>query len=463
VVDALTAQGAGFNVLNAAFAGGADPAGAADSAAAWQAAMNALPASGGAVIVPPGTYKLASTVTNAVTPTYIVCPGGRWATTANYTGSGDCIRMLNTTAGGGGFWGGGVTGLYINGSAASAGACGLHIGDGEQYYLDVAVEHFNGAGSIGVHLDNTVWWTEKCHGTIFARDCTSHVVFDVTGATTSTSSFGYLDLTCYLYAQANQDGVVVQNGAYPYHGRLAIKGNFQGSASAVTNAVLRITGTIPAGHPGAGNRAQVTRCQLDIQAEVQTAANQPSTIIFGGSAGQNAILGCYGIMDFTQGTGTFTQTNLPAATNSNTFIYSGPVLGDVSLNPAGILPAAASIGPHVSGRSFINGSNGNTFPNSGDFFSATLAASITVNLNPSAAATIAAPQRKTIIIKQAAAGGPYTVTWPHTGSPTTSAPTVNWAGGTAPTMTATANAVDVYKLETYDGATWYGTASQNVS
>lgn len=56
-----------------------------------------------------------------------------------------------------------------------------------------------------------------------------------------------------------------------------------------------------------------------------------------------------------------------------------------------------------------------------------------------------------------------TVTWPHNASPTTTSPKVIWAGGTAPTMTATANAIDVYYLETLDGATWYGRAAQNMS
>jgi hypothetical protein len=41
IVDALTAMGAVGNILNAAYAGGADPTGVADSTAAIQAAINA--------------------------------------------------------------------------------------------------------------------------------------------------------------------------------------------------------------------------------------------------------------------------------------------------------------------------------------------------------------------------------------------------------------------------------------
>lgn len=68
VVDALTASGVGLNVLNAAFAGGADPTGTADSTAAIQAALNAATA-GQAVLVPPGTYKTNTvlTIPNGVT------------------------------------------------------------------------------------------------------------------------------------------------------------------------------------------------------------------------------------------------------------------------------------------------------------------------------------------------------------------------------------------------------------
>jgi Pectate lyase superfamily protein len=463
LVDVVRGMGAVYNVLNTAYgSGGADPSGVLDSTAAIQAALNALPAGGGVVYIPPGIYKVSGTLTNNVTPTYIQ-GAGRWVTKINFTGTGDCIRMFNPVSGGGGFWGGGVTGLYVNGTSAGAGSTGLHIGDGEQYYLDVAVEHFNGAGSIGVHLDNTVWWTEKCHGTIWARDCTSHVVFDVSGATTSTNSFGYLDLTCYLYSQPNQDGVVVQNGAYPYHGSLVIKGNFQGSASAVSNAVLRVTGTVPAGHTGAGNGSAIGRCHLDIQTEVGSFANQPSTVIFG-AALTNSIIGCYGIMDFTQGAGSFAGSNVVVSANASTFTFEGPLIGDSNLGGTfGAGGGMVTVGTKGYGKSFMSGSNGNVFAQYGDFFSATLSASITLSLTPSGVATNVQPQRKTIVIKQAAAGGPFTVTWPHAGSPTNTSPTVLWAGGTAPTMTAAANAVDVYKLETLDGITWYGQAIQNVS
>ena len=57
-----------------------------------------------------------------------------------------------------------------------------------------------------------------------------------------------------------------------------------------------------------------------------------------------------------------------------------------------------------------------------------------------------------IRIKQDGAGGAYTVTWPGT---------VVWAGGSAPTITTSNDAIDVITLFTDDaGTTWYGNYAQ---
>jgi hypothetical protein len=59
------------------------------------------------------------------------------------------------------------------------------------------------------------------------------------------------------------------------------------------------------------------------------------------------------------------------------------------------------------------------------------------------------------IIQDASASG-YTVTWPTS---------VDWPAATAPTLTATASAVDVFVFTTRDGGTtWYGfTAGQGIA
>lgn len=78
---------------------------------------------------------------------------------------------------------------------------------------------------------------------------------------------------------------------------------------------------------------------------------------------------------------------------------------------------------------------------------ATLTANVTdinfVNYNPDSSYT----STVTLRVIQDGTGG-RTVTWPAS---------IIWAGGTAPTVTSTANAIDVYGFTTYDaGSTWYG-------
>lgn len=50
--------------------------------------------------------------------------------------------------------------------------------------------------------------------------------------------------------------------------------------------------------------------------------------------------------------------------------------------------------------------------------------------------------------------GSRTVTWPSN---------VDWAGGSAPTLTTTANAVDLIKLVKYPGDNWIGSSQLDIS
>lgn len=57
----------------------------------------------------------------------------------------------------------------------------------------------------------------------------------------------------------------------------------------------------------------------------------------------------------------------------------------------------------------------------------------------------------TLKLVQDSSGSSYTVTWPTA---------VDWPAGVAPTITTTANAVDVFSFMTHDGGTtWYGFSS----
>lgn len=447
---------------------GADPTGAADSHSAIQSAISAaITAGGGVVYLPKGTYKVNTTLTASVanTPVYIV-GDGLWATTLMFYGTGDCLRVVDTTlytsrTGGGG----GVLGLTIDGTNhTSTAAAGLHMGDIVYYKLDVGVQNFYATSDIGVHLDNANYWTEQLHGDVYATNCTSHVVFDVASAgTTGTGSFARLNLNCTIdQIGPSFNGVVLQNGAFIYDGALAIRGNFSAQSGALTGnpAVLTITGSAPGGHPA--SNSNIASSRLDIQAECGAGTHTPQTIYFG-TSGTNFIRGCYGVMDFAGGGVTFSQSNIAAVPGA--LWYSGPISGDLALCPVNI-PAGSGALPTVSGSLLYSEAYaapaGSIYSYSGDFFAFTLTSpGATIALGADLGHSPGTPQRLTIVITQAAAAS-YGVTWPSAtyAAATTTAPGVYWPGNTAPVMTATYGATDCYLLETADGAHWYGRAIQ---
>jgi hypothetical protein len=439
-----------------------DTVGGTDPANILQASQ-----SGATPVLTPGVYYFNSTVGPFVTGQWVLCAE---QVLINFKGTGDAFRWVDTsnynarTGSGGGILGRPI----IDGSGAGAGSIGLHYGDILRFTFDVAVQNFSGAGDWGILADNQNFFTEETRGRAWLTNCAQHFGFNVGGALTSTNSFGYGDLDIEILAKQNQDGIVAQNGAVPYNGGIKLRGNFQGTPGANTSAVLRVTGTVPAGHPNAGGFSKILSTEFDIQAECSSATggNAPQTINFGNLSG-NSILGCKGILDFTQGSLAFAVTNWTATGAAGAFSFTGVIRGDFNLNNdtvgLGTAYSSATAGARSHGKSLLNVINGNLHVDNGDYFNSTLTGSITVNLNPGGSATLGGAQRKVVVIKQAAVGGPFTVTWPNNGAPTVTNCSVVWAGGVAPTMSAGASAVDVYYLDTYDGATWYGRAVQNVS
>jgi len=101
----------------------------------------------------------------------------------------------------------------------------------------------------------------------------------------------------------------------------------------------------------------------------------------------------------------------------------------------------------VGGASGTNTTSTTTLDlTSGNVFHYILAVATTtfVFSNPPASGTAGS---FTLILKQDATGS-RAITWPAS---------VDWAGGTAPTATATASSVDIYTFVTVDGGTiWHG-------
>lgn len=229
----------GIDWLNV-LAYGADSTGSSDSTTAIQAAVSALTSAGGVIYFPTGTYKVSSTITISIAG--VTLQGdGLWSSVINYTGSGDCIRMYSSLIYTSGI-GGGIKGVTIDGTSASAGACGVHAGDIYQLQWDVGVRKFQGTGSKGIWFDNQYFWCEDMYGHVWGQQNTQNVVFDNSANVggSATNSFARANLDIVLDCKGVGDGVTLLNGAEVYNSRLNIEGNMDyGSAQ---HYALSITG-----------------------------------------------------------------------------------------------------------------------------------------------------------------------------------------------------------------------------
>ena len=95
----LAAIGATYSVMNTAYSGGANPNTAADSSAAFAAALAALPGSGGVVLAPAGTFSMqnASALAMSIPGSHLV-GAGRGATVLQISGSLSAAQVIAITA-----------------------------------------------------------------------------------------------------------------------------------------------------------------------------------------------------------------------------------------------------------------------------------------------------------------------------------------------------------------------------
>lgn len=328
----------------------ADPTGAADSTAAFQNALD-LVTPGQPIRVAPGTYKIAGNLTSTTMPFIFEGPG-RESAVFNHTGSGDMLRVYRD----GSYLGhpsGSIKGISINGSSAAAGACGLHLGDVFQFELDVDINHFNGVGSVGLHLDNTRYWTEQLHGQVFVQFNSTNVLFDnsVDNSGFATGSFDRLNLDIYVDQGGYGDGVVFNNGAFVVDGHLGIYGNFLTSTSQY--ACLRIEGSNVGDGP-----SHLTSIDLQIGVELNDAAHlAPYTIYFGTTG--NFVYACTGRVSF--GFNPWTSTNQ----HSNQFRFQGIIIGDYNLTNSITTQPYSDITAMSNGASIAHGYAGAIYTTNG--------------------------------------------------------------------------------------------------
>lgn len=124
--------------------------------------------------------------------------------------------------------------------------------------------------------------------------------------------------------------------------------------------------------------------------------------------------------------------------NANTF-YSGPASGG-SATPTfrTMVPHDTTVATNATVSATLDASLARTFTR-------TLSANTTFTV-----ANMLDGETISVLVQQAASGGPYTAAWSG----------IAWRGGTAPVQTATANKRDIYTIIKI-GGTGYGSASQN--
>lgn len=142
-----------YNVLNTAYAGGADPTGTTDSSAAINAAIAAASSAGGVVRVPPGTYKLTSPVQQS--SGVILAGDDPVAAIFKPTASNNGINVTSASA----MADVGITGIQIQGpgSGTGVGINGLaNAGASRIERLTLANVIVTGMGSHGSSITNAI-------------------------------------------------------------------------------------------------------------------------------------------------------------------------------------------------------------------------------------------------------------------------------------------------------------------
>ena len=137
--------------------------------------------------------------------------------------------------------------LIIDGTNVSASnAIGLDVGDGWGIDINnVWITNFTSTGAIALNMSNRKFWTEKCNFRVHCMNNTTAVVIDQNNTNTDVSH-EYCEMHFYLFCNAGQNGVVVQNGSNVAGCSLFIRGNFgsTNSGGVIGNtAALTVTGS----------------------------------------------------------------------------------------------------------------------------------------------------------------------------------------------------------------------------
>jgi hypothetical protein len=118
-------------------------------------------------------------------------------------------------------------------------AIGLDVGDGIDFDLrHVSIHNYCGIGGIGLHINNSynAFFTERSHFSAWIQNCATCVVHDVTSSAQWSQEFNIFDFVIQMRctddgAPTNQNGVLMQGGAWLRNGEMRLRGNCSTSAT----------------------------------------------------------------------------------------------------------------------------------------------------------------------------------------------------------------------------------------
>ena len=377
------------------------------------AALAALPDSGGTVWLAPGTFYINGV--DVFGPDQGMIGAGSAYTLIEYVGSGTAIQAYESdfdSSSNGGRFGG----FYLTGYNSTGDANGFSWGNLQAARCnDITIAGF-AAGS-GLLLENGYGaWSEQAEWTAIK------LVENLNNVTFDNGSFDYSVYQFLIVALANQNGVLLQNAAGLQGCRLEVRGDFY-AGETNTGAVI----AIDPGSGGAGT-SHIDNVQAYVVCETAGSGTGHYTLLMDGSSSGQGFSGA-GIMAFTDVTEEFQGYSNP---NGAPLAFSGffndPVLGGMVLGDCMVIEGGMqykSTGTDASGLS-----SGDVNMQKASILTFQLASGNTditfVNAGPRA-------RREDLIIVQPATGAPGTITWPAD---------VQWAGGSPPVLSTANGAVD---------------------
>lgn len=411
---------------------GADPTGVHDSTTAFNGAVGALPAAGGIVYVPAGTYLISGTITLKQSQGMI--GDGHVTSILNYTGSSTCIKIANSGTFDGSTEGGWFQGFQVSGTYSGSSQIGCSVADLQGTKMDDVA--FYGLGGCALFFTEISGWAEEGHFTKISCIQCGTAGNNATGAVVfSGTSFDYGVYEFTIVTNPGAHGIVLQNGVDMNGCRIAIRGNFYGDTPN-TGAVIAID-------PGnTSGTSYLMTADLDVSVET-AGTGLGHYLLWMGSSNATSQFSGSGILSmfnaFQNGQGILNNDSLPMGFSGICNDGTGNTLqaGDGFTVLGGITsPIQGGLGQALGGTVYaelgsvwmgqlVSGTNAITFDG-----------------------LEAWGREIDLFLQQPSSGSDGTVTWPSS---------IKWPSGTAPTLSTANSEVDWIKIKWLGTAVGYGT------